>query len=151
MQIVTNIALISINETLVVQLISFLIFLFIINRVMIRPLRSASREREAHVERISRDISEAEAKIGQLTRQIRAEEGAVRETALAAQADLEEAGNREAADMFAAARGEIAAIRENAQEEIASQMASARQGVQREAETLALTVMEKILNRRLAA
>ena len=34
MQIVSNVALISINETLVVQLISFLIFLFVINRIM---------------------------------------------------------------------------------------------------------------------
>ena len=40
MQIISNIALISINETLVVQLISFLIFLFIINRIMFRPLRT---------------------------------------------------------------------------------------------------------------
>ena len=34
MEIVSNIALISINETLVVQLVSFLLFVFIINRVM---------------------------------------------------------------------------------------------------------------------
>ena len=39
MQIISNIALISINETLIVQLISFLIFLFVINRIMFRPLR----------------------------------------------------------------------------------------------------------------
>ena len=45
MQIITNIALISINETLIVQLLSFLIFLFIINRVMIRPLRGVMSDR----------------------------------------------------------------------------------------------------------
>jgi len=45
MQIVSNVALISINETMVVQLISFLIFLFVINRVMFRPLRESMHER----------------------------------------------------------------------------------------------------------
>ena len=54
MQIVSNVALISINETFLVQLISFLIFLFIINRVMIRPLRGVMREREEYVEKLKR-------------------------------------------------------------------------------------------------
>ena len=39
MQIVSVEALLSINETLIFQLLSFLIFLFIIKRMMFRPLR----------------------------------------------------------------------------------------------------------------
>ncbi len=35
MQIVSSIALISINETLVIQVISFLILLFVMNRIML--------------------------------------------------------------------------------------------------------------------
>ena len=38
MEIVSKIALITINETLVIQLVSFLIFLFVINRMMFRPV-----------------------------------------------------------------------------------------------------------------
>ncbi|OQY06422.1 MAG: hypothetical protein B6I22_05580 [Desulfobacteraceae bacterium 4572_123] len=60
MQIISNIALISINETLFIQLISFLIFLFIINRIMFRPLRRIIIERENHIEKINLDIIDAE-------------------------------------------------------------------------------------------
>ena len=59
MEIVSNIALISINETLVIQLVSFLLFVFIINRVMFRPLRSAMAERERYLARLNDEIVSA--------------------------------------------------------------------------------------------
>lgn len=70
MQIISNIALISINETLVVQLISFLIFLFIINRIMFRPLRQVMIERENHMEKINLDIVDAGKSLDRITDQI---------------------------------------------------------------------------------
>ena len=56
MEIISNTALISINETLIIQVLSFLIFLFIINRLMFRPLHKTIGDRERHFEDISREI-----------------------------------------------------------------------------------------------
>ena len=78
MQIISNIALISINETLIVQVISFLIFLFIINRVMFRPLRSVVAERQSHIEHIRQDIVAAGEKFESLTNQIEEQEATVK-------------------------------------------------------------------------
>ena len=77
MQIISTIAMISINETLIIQLISFLIFLFIINRIMIQPLRSVSREREAHIQKIELDTVAAEKKVEQVVKQTMARGGIV--------------------------------------------------------------------------
>jgi len=52
MEIISNIALISINETVVVQMLSFLVFMFILNRIMIRPLRSSANDREIYIEKL---------------------------------------------------------------------------------------------------
>ena len=60
MEIISNIALISINETMVVQLFSFIVFIFILNRIMIRPLRSSAHDREIYIENLSVDISNAQ-------------------------------------------------------------------------------------------
>ena len=49
MQIVTTISLISINETTIVQIVSFLILVFILNRVMIRPLWKTIAERNQYI------------------------------------------------------------------------------------------------------
>ena len=90
MEIISNIALISINETLIVQVISFLIFLYIINRIMFRPLRSVMAERENHIKDIQKDIVTAENKLDSLTDQIREQESAVKREAFAQKAKLEE-------------------------------------------------------------
>ena len=74
MQIISNVALISINETLIIQVISFLIFLFIINRIMFRPLRNVMNDRKSHISKIQQDIVNAQSEYETLTDQIAAQE-----------------------------------------------------------------------------
>lgn len=149
MQIISNIALISINETLIVQIISFLIFLYIINRIMFRPLRSVVAERENHIKSIQKDIVVAENKLVALTDQIREHESAVKREAFAQKAKLEEAGGRQADEIFVATRKELEAARDKAQKEVDAQVLEAKKYIKEESEALALSVMEKVLNRRL--
>ena len=150
MQIISNIALISINETFIVQIISFLIFLYIINRIMFKPLRSVMTDRKNHIKSIQQDIVAADHKIDALADQIRAQESAVKSEAFAQKASLEEAGGRQAEEIFAAARAEIEAARDKAQKEVDAQIFEAKKYVKAESEALALSVMEKLLDRRLS-
>jgi F-type H+-transporting ATPase subunit b len=147
MQIITNIALISINETLLVQLVSFLIFLFIINRIMFRPLRATMRERERHIQGIRQAIQDSEDRVEKIIRDTKADESDARRAANEVTGELEKAGNREAGQIIDIARVEIAALNEKAKQEIDRQIVEARKTVTHEAETLALIVMQKILNR----
>ena len=98
MQIISTVALISINETLIFQVISFLIFLFIINRILFRPLRRIMAERDAYIENIQKDIIDAQNQIEDLTNQIQKQEEAVRDEAFEQQAYLEASGDQQAAD-----------------------------------------------------
>ena len=150
MQIISNIALISINETFIVQIISFLIFLYIINRIMFKPLRSIMADRKNHIKSIQQDIITADNKLDALADQIRAQESAVKSEALAQKASLEEAGGRRADEIFAETRKEIEAARESAQIEVDAQLIEAKKHIKEESEILMLTVMEKVLNRRLS-
>jgi uncharacterized protein (DUF302 family) len=59
MSIVSNIALISINATMVVQIIIFLVLVWLLNRIMIKPLRLIMAERKEHLKRIENDIVKA--------------------------------------------------------------------------------------------
>lgn len=151
MQIVSNVALISINETMVVQLISFLIFLFIINRVMFRPLRQSMQEREHYVEGIRMDISDAELKLEETMRAARDEDAAVRSAGLQVMAELEKQGDEEAGKIIAVARGEIAELSREARRDIEARVADARKLIVGEADKLSLNVMEKVLDRRLVS
>jgi F-type H+-transporting ATPase subunit b len=151
MQIVSNVALISINETMVVQLISFLIFLFIINRVMFRPLRRSMEEREHYVDGIRMDISDAEAKLEETMQAARDEDAAVRSAGRQVMHELEKQGGEEAGKIIAAARGEIAEQGAKARRDIDARVADARKMIVAEADKLSVYVMEKVLDRRVVS
>jgi len=150
MQIISNIALISINETLVVQLISFLIFLFIINRVMIRPLRATMAERDNYIQMVREDILDSKKELEEIIDESHQEEKEIRQAALQITAEMESLGNNEAQDIMGVARKEIAAVKKQTQDEIERLLAEAMTSVQKEAETLSVSIMEKILDRKVS-
>jgi F-type H+-transporting ATPase subunit b len=151
MQIISTVALISINETLIFQVISFLIFLFIINRILFRPLRRTMAEREAYIENIQKDIIDAQNQFEDLTDQILEQEKALRNEAFEQQAKLEESGNRQAAEIVASVREEINVSKEQARKNIDAQISAAREDIQKEAENLATSIIETVLHRSLKA
>jgi len=150
MQIISNIALITINETLFVQLLSFLIFLFIINRIMFRPLQHVMTERVNYMDKIKVDTVDAVKELESMTEKLKAQESEVRKEALRLQRKLEESGSKKGSEILVSARKEIEAIRDRAEMEVKAQISEARKHLQKESEALAVNIMEKLLDRRLA-
>ena len=150
MEIISTIALISINETLIVQVISFLIFLFLINRIMFRPLRNVMADRDIYIERVQLDIVEAREKMEDINRRIEEQEADTRKEALEIKAMREETGNQQAREIIEAVREEITSTSNKTQKEIDSRIAEARQSLEAESMDLSLKIIEKILERRLA-
>jgi len=148
MQIISNIALVSINETVIVQLISFLIFLYIINRVMFRPLRDTMLKRDQHVNRIQEDIIHQENQLRTLKNKISERESSVRSEALKMKKKLENSGNQEAAAILSTTRQEIAVLRKKSAQDVENKVSEARKSLEQESEGLVSDVMEKVLDRR---
>ena len=149
MQIVSVEALLSINETLIVQLLSFLIFLFIIKRVMFRPLRGMIKERGQHVHKIKDDISEAKNEYQKLLDRVKAQESAVKTEAFAIRDKLEKAGNAEAAAIIESTQVEIVDLKKKVGRQLDDQISDAKTYIKKESEVVAAAIMEKILDRRL--
>jgi F-type H+-transporting ATPase subunit b len=150
MHIISNIALITINETLLFQLISFLIFLFIINRIMFRPLQSVIDNRKIHLDKIQTDTVDSIKELESLTQKLKVQESEVRTEALELKREVEESGSRQAAEIFAASKKEIETLKGTAEVEVKARISEARKHLEKESQALAINVMEKLLNRRLA-
>jgi F-type H+-transporting ATPase subunit b len=150
MHIISNIALITINETLFVQLLSFLIFLFIINRIMFRPLQNVMSERANYMDKIKVDTVDTIQELEDLTKKLKVQESEVRIQAFEFKRELEESGSVKSSEIFASTRKEIEAIKEKAEMEVNVQLSEARKHIQKESEALAMNIMEKLLDRRLA-
>ena len=151
MQIVSNIALITINETLIVQLVSFLLFLFIINRIMFRPLRKVIADRNAYIETLQQEIADQQNELQKISRNIREKENKLLHEAHVMVIKQEDAGSHEASEIISATRHQIEALREKTEKEINNRIKEVDSQLKEESEALVMRIMEKILDRRLAA
>ena len=151
MEIVSNIALISINETLIVQLVSFLILVFVLNRIMFRPLRRTVEERGALMDRIRTDVDRAKQELDAVTTEATKREAAAKEDAFQIKASLQEGAQKEAGAVLKATGKEMDAIRKKAEADVAKMVTAARGDIALEAERLTVSIMEKVLDRRLSA
>ncbi len=149
MHIASNVALISINATLFFQLISFLIFLFVINRLMFRPLRNVMGERDNLINKIQQDIVDTINEFENLTSQLQQQESAVKNEAFKLQKEIEDTGKQQVAEILNSARQEIEMLKDRAQKEVDTQISEARKDVIKESETLTVSIIEKMLDRRL--
>ena len=149
MEIISTNALISINGTLVAQLVSFLIFLFILNRIMVRPLQGVMGERESFIEKIKLDTDNKAKELERLSLEMKVLESDVRKEAFGISRELEEGGVQEASVILKSTRQEIGLIKEKMEAKINAQISDAKKHLQKESEALAVNVMEKLLDRRL--
>jgi F-type H+-transporting ATPase subunit b len=150
MKIIETIALITINHTLFVQLASFLLLLFLLNRIMFRPLRQIMSEREALLNGMADDISSAEQSYTDIGHQIESQENAARREASRLRDDIEASGQQSAAAVIDQARQQINALKAKAKEETAAKVLAARQEIEREAAAISDQMIASVLGRRSA-
>ncbi len=139
--------MITINETLVVILVSFLIFVMILNRLMFRPLNDTIRKREGHLNELDSDIKTAQKKATDLMAQLKEKEASARQEGQTLKSELETVANDQAKDVVDTARKTITDLKENTQNEVKAQVATAKKTIQHDAEQLSLEIMTKILGR----
>lgn len=151
MQIISNIALITINETLFVVLISFLIFVVVLNRLMFRPLRQTMGEREQALETMQGAIHEAKLELETVSREAQTRESAIKQEAFKIGSDLEKKAKEEAATVLAASAREIDAIKAKNEQDVAKMITAAQKDLVQESERLTISIMEKLLDRRLSS
>lgn len=148
MEIIENVALISINATLLVQLFSFLLFMWLFNRLMIRPLRRVMQEREQYVSQMRQQIVAADEAFREVAEQITRQERDVRQTALSIRGKVEAEARSSAKVVIEATKKDIDRLREESQQRVNERISETRQQMMSEAESLANQMVGALLNRR---
>jgi len=142
-------ALIALNATLVVQMVSFLIFMFLLNRVMIRPILAVMDERKNYMDGLKQSVYDSETGVETVSLQLQERESIARKESLQIKKKLEESGTSVGVETINTAADEISMLKEKAEKEVQVQITEARKHMKKESETLAVNIMEKILDRRL--
>jgi F-type H+-transporting ATPase subunit b len=138
---------ISLNATLVVQLINFVVLLVILNAILYKPILAKLREREA---RIKADRDKAE----ELNRQVEEQEdrhqqelAKARQTAAQEKTALMDEAKKKESEILATARGESAKILDTMKASIESEAEEVRKTLRAEMTPLAQSIAVKILGR----
>jgi F-type H+-transporting ATPase subunit b len=148
MQVVENVALISINATLLVQLISFLLFMMLFNRILIKPVRRVMAEREQYLAQVRENIKDINHSFEELSQQISDQEAEARRSAFKIREETAAAGQRSINELMTRTKQEIVELRLSAQKETDAQIARAREKVASEAEGLADLMIAALLGRK---
>ncbi len=149
MEIIETTALISINTTLWVQLFSFLIFLFIINRVMFRPLRRTMSARKEYIDRIKQEIQADRSEIEAILAEMAASEQRIKFEAHKIREKMVQKGVKQAEGVLAETRQEAQLMQRQAGKELAVALVDARVQIEGQARQVATTIVDHILERRM--
>jgi F-type H+-transporting ATPase subunit b len=149
MEIIKTNALISINETLWVQMIIFLVFLFLINRIMFRPVRRNLAEREDHFAALRQAIVALKEEMGTLFKETQAEEQRLKTSARRTVEELRQAGRQESDRLIDQAMKDIKDQHQAAEKQLAASLVAARRQIETEASHLTESIIQQILDRRL--
>lgn len=149
MEIIATNALISINETFIVQLVSFLIFLYVINRIMFRPLLSTIEQRDDYVERVKEEILSGKDNLDELIGDLNNQRTQVIKEAEAVVHAIEADGDQRASELIEEARQQISVLRNETEAQVQDQVQQARKALAGEVDAITVAIMEKMLHRRL--
>lgn len=148
MEIVSQTELVSINATMLVQAISFLIFLFIITRIMFRPLHRTMEDRSAHIKQLQHEMGLQEQQMVEISSRLAKEEKSLKAEAFLEAEQRESSAKQEAAALLRQAQEDIKTQQRTALEDIRGRTQAAQEQLANEVEPLILVIMEKILGRR---
>jgi F-type H+-transporting ATPase subunit b len=141
--------LINIDKSLIIQMINFAILLFVLHRLLYKPLMATMEERS---NAIKKSLDEAQAARAEATRQ--QEENAARlKAAYAEAAAIHDQARKEAAEehrrLVEAARAESQRMMESAKAQLDADVRRAREDLRREVSEIAVAVAEKLVRKSL--
>ena len=143
--------MVSINATLIVQLILFLIIVFLLNRIMIQPILKLISERDDHVKNMNREIQHTEEETQRLVREYLEKENEARKEAVTKAALLKQEGIEEVVTYIEEAEKEALSTGEEILKKVTAEIETIRPTLKGEAEALVDELVEKMVGRRISA
>ena len=121
------------------------------NRIMFRPLLSTIEQRDEYIDRVKEDILTGRDNLDQLIIDLDKQRGEVIKEAEAVVHSIEAEGDRRASELTEEARQQITALRHETENQVKGQVQQARKVLAGEVDAITVTLMEKVLHRRLSS
>ena len=135
--------LLSLDGTLVVQLVNFIVFLVILNAIFLKPVGSAIAKRRAYIDGVGSDIAQFEVDLKSLRNQADEKRSDARRKADAIIAESRATAQAESASIISEHQVQAGVIIAEAQATVALEFAAARVSEAEVVEALAREMLER--------
>jgi F-type H+-transporting ATPase subunit b len=135
----------SIDGTLIVQVINFIAFVVLLNLVFLKPVGAAIAKRRAYIDGLARDIERGQGEVKALRGQAEDRRAAARREAEAAIAKTRAQAQNEALEELAEYQQRAQGLIEDAQREVAAELEAARAKEPQVVDSLAQTLLDRAL------
>jgi len=142
--------LLSLDGTLLVQLVNFVVFLVILNAIFLRPVGAAIAKRRAYIDSVAADIEKYEAQRRSLAASADDARAAARRAADVTIGEARAQAQAVAADIVAEHQAQAGAIAAEAQATVALEIAQARSSERDVVDSLAQTMLDRAVGSELA-
>ncbi len=140
--------MIEINATIVLQVINFLILVYFLNRLLVKPIMKAIGDRREYVEQKLSRVEALERKRESDLARYQSEILKARRDAMKTRDELKAAGEREREKLLKKADIESEKIIETVRKDLGKEIASVRAELEKKLEDMVLLVTEKVLGRK---
>ncbi len=141
--------MVTIDKTLLIQIVNMLVLMFLLNKVLYKPIRQILRERAGRLQGMRDDVQEYEQQAASRQQEVdakMAEASAKAKAALdAAREEAQKAGDARLADI----KKETEAMKESQLAALAADVKGARKGLEKGLDGFAIAMAGKILGRSL--
>jgi F-type H+-transporting ATPase subunit b len=141
--------LVSLDKSLIIQMVTFLLLLALLSRVLYRPLVTKMEERTQAIKKSLEEAQQARAEAQKQREEHAAKIQAAYAEAQAIRAEALRAAGEEQRRLVEGARAEAARLVESARAEMEQDVKRARQELRREVGDLAVAVAERLIQRSL--
>ncbi|MBN1831815.1 MAG: hypothetical protein JW896_06860 [Deltaproteobacteria bacterium] len=141
--------MISINATLIAQIILFLITLFFLNRLLIRPIMKVVQNRSQFFQETENKILALEKETEELKRRFSQLQIDAKKDAFSKSDQLKKAGNIQASEVMDQSRDKAASIRAEGEARAEAVMENQRPFLKDQALVLSGDIVEKLIERRI--
>ncbi|MCE5256553.1 MAG: ATP synthase F0 subunit B [Spirochaetaceae bacterium] len=139
--------MIEINVTLLIQMVSFLVFLFLMNLILYRPIRAMLARRSAFIAEQQGVVDSADAGAVAVSQEISTKIQQARKDGRQKIQDLKAAAYGEEKDLLQKAGGQAAKQIQDMRAEIAKEIGVARDQLRAQVQSFSVELAKKILGR----
>jgi len=142
--------MISINATLIIQVINFLILVFILNRLLFKPTLKLIEDRTEFFQSTKEEINQLEKETQELKDKYQSIQNDARREAARERDQMKSMSAKEIEEFLNASRNEASKIKTEAEKKAEMELSQAKSSVSGEAGMLADVIVQAVIGRRAA-